>query len=240
MPNARNVRRYGIPTHAPSRFSPRLLYLHGFASGPQSSKAVRFAAHAAAQFGLEIERLDLRVPSFQHLRLSEMVRTVVGQIGEANERVVVMGSSLGGLTAAHVAAADPRVVALVLLAPAFRIAETWGNRLGPEGVRAWRESGWLEVDDHAHGGKARVDFGFMEELEQLTGSMPDVRVPTLIIHGTNDDVVPPRVSAELAEGLPHVRRIEVDDGHELRDSMDAWLPMVDSFLTPYFGPPRRI
>jgi len=185
-----------------------------------------------------VERLDLRVPSFEHLRLSEMVRAVVARIGQASERVVVMGSSLGGLTAAHVAAADPRVVGLVLLAPAFRIAETWEKRLGPEGFRAWEDSGWLTVDDHARGVPGRVDFGFMKELGALTVAVPDVRVPTLIIHGAKDDVVPPRVSQELREGRPFVRRIEVDDGHELRDTMDAWLPEVDAFLAPFFGPAR--
>lgn len=218
----------------------RLLYLHGFASSPESSKAVRFAKHAAERFEVDVERLDLRVPSFERLRLSEMVRVGIGRIGEPSERAVVVGSSLGGLTAAHMAVADPRVVGLVLLAPAFRIAETWEKRLGPADFRAWKESGWLEVDDHARGEKSRVDFGFIEELSALTTSLPDVRVPTLIIHGAKDDVVPPRASAELAFGRPHVHRLEVDDGHELRDTMAAWLVGVDAFLEPYFGHPRSI
>jgi hypothetical protein len=224
----------------PSRGGPesrgiRLLYLHGFASSPDSSKAVRFAEHASLRFSLEIERLDLRVPSFEHLRLSEMIRVVRERIGGRNERVVVMGSSLGGLTAAHVAAADPRVCGLVLLAPAFRIAQTWERRLGPE-LQAWKENGWREVDDHAKGGKSRVDFAFYEELNRMTRVLPEVRVPTLIIHGEKDDVVPPSASAELAEGRPHIQRLVVDDGHELR-AMEAWLPAVDHFLSPYFGPP---
>lgn len=218
----------------------RLLYLHGFASSPDSSKALRFALHAKERFGLDIERLDLRVPSFEHLRLSEMLRVVIDRIGGPSERVVVMGSSLGGLTAAHAAARDPRVIATVLLAPAFRIAETWEKRLGAEGFRAWESSGWLEVDDHARGGKARVDFGFMKELSTLTAALPDLRVPTLVVHGAQDDVVPPHVSAELADGRAFVRRVVVEDGHELRATMDGWLPEVDAFLRPYFGAPREV
>jgi len=213
----------------------RLLYLHGFASSPESSKAVRFAAHAQQRFGLHVERLDLRVPSFEHLRLSAMIEHVIDRIGSPHERVVVMGSSLGGLTAAHVAAADPRVIGTVLLAPAFRIAETWEKRLGADGFRAWEESGFLEVDDHANGKKALVDFGFMKELQTLTATLPDVRVPTLVVHGSKDDVVPPFVSEELAHQRPFVRRIVMNDGHELKETMDAWLPEVDDFLVPYFG-----
>ena len=239
MPNARNFDTYGPPSPgSPDRSRIRLLYLHGFASSPGSSKAVRFAEHAAGRFGLEVERLDLRVPSFEHLRLSEMVNTVRARIGDAGERVVVMGSSLGGLTAAHVAAADPRVCGLVLLAPAFRIAETWEKRLGPAGFRAWKETGWLAVDDHALGTKGRVDFGFIEELGRIAAALPDVRIPALVIHGAHDDVVPPSASEELTVGRPHIRRVVVDDGHELRSSIDLWLPLVDAFLEPYFGAAR--
>ena len=46
----------------------KILYLHGFASGPQSTKGVAFDKHFAAR-GRAIERLNLRVPSFEHLRL---------------------------------------------------------------------------------------------------------------------------------------------------------------------------
>ncbi|HEY1552736.1 MAG TPA: YqiA/YcfP family alpha/beta fold hydrolase, partial [Kofleriaceae bacterium] len=50
----------------------QILYLHGFASGPTSRKAAAFAEHFGKR-GIEIERLDLRVPSFEHLRLSAMI-----------------------------------------------------------------------------------------------------------------------------------------------------------------------
>ncbi|MBV9947209.1 MAG: alpha/beta fold hydrolase [Myxococcales bacterium] len=110
---------------------PRWLYLHGFASGPSSAKGTRLAEHYARR-DVRLERLDLRRPSMEHLRLSAMIAHVRDAIGDARDRAVVFGSSLGGLTAARVAEEDARVCALVLLAPAFRIAERWRARLGPE------------------------------------------------------------------------------------------------------------
>ena len=59
------------PTHA----GPRWLYLHGFASSPESAKARALAEHYAAR-GIDLERLDLRLPSFEHLRLSAIVEHV--------------------------------------------------------------------------------------------------------------------------------------------------------------------
>ena len=206
----------------------RHLYLHGFASGPDSKKGVAFAEHFAAR-GVPIERLDLRVPSFEHLRLSAMIDTVRAAIGGPGERAVVLGSSLGGLTAARVAERDPRVVALVLLAPAFQLAERWRATYGAA-FDDWRRTGWHEVLDHTTGRPARVDFGFVEEAAALDVGLPDVRVPTLILHGTADDVVPVEHSRRFAAGRPHVRLVELPDGHELIASLPTLLAETERFL----------
>jgi hypothetical protein len=111
---------------------PRWLYLHGLASSPQSTKAVAMAEHFGRR-GVTLQRLDLRVPSMEHLRLSQIMATVEAAIGGADDRALLFGSSLGGLAAARVAERDARVCALVLLAPAFRLFDRWRARLGAGG-----------------------------------------------------------------------------------------------------------
>ena len=206
----------------------RHLYLHGFASGPRSTKGLAFAEHFAAR-GVALERLDLRVPSFEHLRLSAMIEAARAAIGGAGDRAVVIGSSLGGLTAARLAERDPRVVALVLLAPAFRLVARWRELLGDD-FDAWRRTGWREVEDYTTHRPARVDFGFVEDAEAIDAGDPDVTVPTLILHGTRDDVVPIAHSRRFAAGRPHVELIELDDGHELVASLPRLLAETTRFL----------
>jgi len=208
----------------------KFLYLHGFASGPDSKKGVAISAHLATR-GISLERLNLRVPSFEHLRLSAMIDTTRAAIGSPDDRAVVMGSSLGGLTAARLAERDARVVALVLLAPAFQLVSRWRARIGEDEWRAWEERGWLEVDDYASGGRARVDFDFTNDVARIDSSpFPDVRVPTLIIHGTRDDVVSIDRSRDFAQGRPNVRLVPVDDGHELTASLDPITREIDAFF----------
>lgn len=224
---------------APLAVAPNWLYLHGFGSGPESAKGRALAAHFAAR-GQPIERLDLRIPSLEHLRLGQMIEHVRARIGTASDRAVVFGSSLGGLTAARVAQEDARVSALVLLAPAFRIAERWRERIGDEAWARWEKTGWLEVDDHATQTKARVDFGFVEEaarVDSKNGGWPDVRVPTLIVHGVHDDVVDIGLSREWARARRHVRLVEVDDGHELVRSIALIERESERHLAGYLGGP---
>jgi pimeloyl-ACP methyl ester carboxylesterase len=215
---------------------PRFLYLHGFASGPDSAKGVALAARFERR-GVHLERLNLRVPSLEHLRLSAMMQVVRDAIGDERDRAVLLGSSLGGLTACRVAERDPRVCALVLLAPALRGAERWRANMGEAAWRRWEESGWLEVTDFA-GERltSRVDFEFTRDLAAVDGvgdGWPDVRVPTLIVHGVRDDVVSVELSRAWARGKAWVRLVEVDDGHELVASLDRIGDEVDAFLRPF-------
>jgi pimeloyl-ACP methyl ester carboxylesterase len=207
----------------------RYLYLHGFASGPGSKKGVAFEEHFA-RLGIAIERLDLRVPSFEHLRLSAMIDTVRAAIGDASNAVLI-GSSLGGLTAARVAERDPRVSRLVLMAPAFHLAERWRVMLGAR-WDAWQRDGWLEVDDYTTGGKSRVDWGFVDELARIDAGEPDVRVPSLVFHGTGDPTVPVAHSRQFAATRRNVRVVELDDGHELVASLPTLLAESEAFLKP--------
>lgn len=204
----------------------RHLYLHGFASGPRSTKGIAFAKHYA-EHGITVECLNLRVPSFEHLRLSAMLDTVTAAIGGPDDRAIVFGSSLGGLTAARVAERDRRVVGLVLLAPAFQLVARWREL---EGFAEWKRSGWRTVHDYTTGTPARVDYGFVEDAAAIDVDFPEVRVPTLIMHGVHDDTVPIEHSRRFAEGRENVTLIELADDHQLIASIPRMLAESDRFL----------
>ena len=172
-----------------------ILYCHGFASGPQSTKGVAFDRYFSER-GHTVERLDLRVPSFEHLRLSKMIEVVQDRLHDGD---IVIGSSLGGLTAARVAERDPRVKAVILLAPAFQLVDRWREQLGSE-WDAWRDRGYRVVPDFATGGMSKIDFGFVEDVQAIDVGYPDVRVPALVMHGTGDAVVPVDRSRTFARG----------------------------------------
>ncbi len=216
---------------------PRFLYLHGFASGPSSYKGTALCNHYDMR-GVAVDRLNLRLPSFEHLRLSAMIAHTRAAIGREQDRAVLFGSSLGGLTACRVAEQDSRVSALVLLAPAFRVMERWRRRLGAESWEAWQKTGWLATEDHEEKRLSRVDFGFAVDAETVDsrgGGWPDVRVPVLIVHGRADAVVDIDLSRAWKRNKRHVRLVEVDDGHELTSSLETILREADAFLAPFLG-----
>jgi pimeloyl-ACP methyl ester carboxylesterase len=203
-----------------------VLYLHGFASGPSSSKAQYFRDHLE-RAGFPVSVPDLAAGDFEHL-------TITGQLGVI-ERLAgggplhLMGSSMGGYLAALYAARHPEVARLVLLAPAFGFLRRWPERLGAAGMEAWRRTGAIEVYHYGERRDRRLSYGLLEDAAQYE-DYPDFRQPALIFHGAQDDVVPARFPQEFSTGRSNVRLEVVDSGHDLLNVLDYILPKVLAFL----------
>lgn len=206
----------------------KVVYLHGFASGPGSSKARFFAGRLRAA-GHEVEIPDLARGDFERL-------TITGQLEEvaraaAGEPCLLMGSSMGGYLAALYAARHPEVAAVILMAPAFGFARRWAESLGSEKLAEWRRTGWLEVFHYAEQAPRRLSYALLEDGASYE-DYPDVRQPALVFHGRRDPVVPAAYSEEFATLHPNVSLVVFDSGHELTDALEPMWERVREFLTP--------
>ena len=205
---------------------PRVLYLHGFASGPGSQKAQYFRRQFAAK-GIEIEIPDLAGGDFEHL-------TISGQLGvieraAAAQALTLMGSSMGGYLAALYAARHPEVERVVLMAPAFGFARRWARTLGQETLAQWRSTGFLEMYHYGEKRPAKVSYKLIEDGERYE-DYPDFKQPALIFHGKKDDTVPAAYSEEFAAAHPNATLEVFDSDHELLDVLDRMWEQVRRFV----------
>jgi uncharacterized protein len=204
----------------------RVVYLHGFASGPQSAKARYFRALLEAA-GAQVDTPDLADGDFEHLTIASQL-AVIERVA-ASGPVSLIGSSLGGYLAALYAARHPTVRRLVLLAPAFGFAARWPERLGPAAVAAWRRTGTIEVFHYAENRNRKLGYQLLADGERFE-AYPDFTQPALIFHGTHDDSVPVRYSEEFAATHPNAVLEAVDDGHDLHGVLAYIGPKVVRFL----------
>ncbi|WP_204141217.1 YqiA/YcfP family alpha/beta fold hydrolase [Halomicronema sp. CCY15110] len=192
------------------------LYLHGFASGPQSAKA-QYLRQQFAQVGKTLHILDLNQGDFTHLTLSRQIEQAIAWIGD-RPQVSLIGSSFGGLTAGWIAE-QPQVSAqiqqLVLLAPAFQFLAQWLPRLGAETVAHWRETGRLAVYHYGQQQQVDLAYDFITDAQQYDEAMLQTALPTLIFHGRHDDVISIQASRDYAAHRPWVQLIELDSDHTL-------------------------
>jgi len=204
----------------------RILYLHGFASGPSSSKA-RYFRERLESAGIPVEIPDLAAGDFEHL-------TLTGQLGviercAAGGPVSLAGSSMGGYLAALYASRHLEVARVVLLAPAFDFARRWAEFLGPDQVSEWRRTGAMDVFHYGENRNRKLSYRLLEDAAQYE-PFPDFRQPALIFHGAHDDVVPAGYSFQFAAAHPNARLEVLNSGHELLDVLEHMGPKVVDFF----------
>jgi pimeloyl-ACP methyl ester carboxylesterase len=204
----------------------RYLYLHGFASGPQSRKALAFKA-ALANRGVEIDIPDLAAGRFDQLTISGQLDVIHHVLQGSAARLV--GSSLGGYLAALYAATHPEVDRLVLLAPAFDFRARWAQLAGPEKMRYWRETGCTEVFHYGDNGMRQLHYGFYEDALHYDPN-PAFTQPALIFHGVQDGTVPVEYSRAFSAAHPNATLREVDSDHELLNVLDNITAVAVPFL----------
>jgi pimeloyl-ACP methyl ester carboxylesterase len=122
---------------------------------------------------------------------------------EGVERAVVGGLSLGGYMSLAFHLAHPEMVRALMLfdtGPGYRndqAREGWNansyrraERFEQRGFEGWREGGEVRPTAHVHGpaGLAKAARGMLAQKDaRVITSLPEIRVPTLIVVGANDE-----------------------------------------------------
>ncbi len=100
----------------------RVLYFHGFASSPGSSKITSLRPLLAPD--VELITPDLNIPSFERLDWNGILDVAQQQLAAKPDAIA--GSSMGALVALSIATPS---TPLVLIAPALGIAARWLSKL---------------------------------------------------------------------------------------------------------------
>ena len=206
-----------------------ILYLHGFASGPQSAKASLMAAWARDQ-GIPFVAPDLNGAAFSTLTVKSQLDLAQQALLALPGPVVVVGSSLGGYLGSLLIERGAPIQGAVLMCPAFDFARRLARALGKEAVAQWRLNGVMPVYHHAEHALRDVGVAILEEAGNHT-AMPEMTVPCSIIHGIHDVEVPVELSRLYAHDNPTtVTLIEVEDDHTLLQNLPRVVAETQAML----------
>jgi len=204
----------------------RIVYLHGFASGPTSKKA-QFFRQRFTQLGIGLDIPDLADGNFERLTISGQLRGIAR--ASRGEPVTLIGSSMGGYLAALFAARHVEVEKVVLMAPAFCFSTRWPETLGHPTMVEWQRSGVLKVFHYGQERTVELGYRLIEDGRQYE-DYPRVQQPTLIFHGKNETNVPADLSVEFARRHPQARLHLMESDHELLNMLDDMWMETERFL----------
>lgn len=205
----------------------KYIYLHGFASSPQSVKAL-FYQMQFKEKGIELHIPDLNLADFSKLSFAQILETIICEF--ESEDVVLIGSSLGGLIALTLAERCPQVKRLILMAPALGINKLWSSIVGVENLKTWESTGQFPIYHYGYHRSINLHYEFIRELSELPDNEFISPLPTLIFHGVRDATIPAQFSRNYSATREYVCLNELDSDHSLEDKLEYMWQKVDTFL----------
>jgi pimeloyl-ACP methyl ester carboxylesterase len=200
----------------------RILYLHGFASSAQSSKAAFFASRLA-QAGVRLETPDFNQPDFSTLTITRMVGQVSDLIDSSSDSdISLIGSSLGGFVAIQTALRrSGRVDRMILLAPALDFGGNRMETLGDRGLAEWQRTNRLDVFHYGYGRIMPVQYELYADARRYDALNAHLEIPVQVFQGRRDTAVDPgTVEKWSLARAPQVELHMLDDDHQLLGSLD--------------------
>jgi carboxylesterase len=195
-----------------------VLCIHGFTGTPYE---VRFLGESLAARGMSVRGIALpghatRVQDLEPVGMSEWTEAVVAAFDEMAARyrsVAVVGQSMGGLLALHLATRRPVAAAASLAAPLWfdglsglvaRVTTRgplagrvrYLPKLGGSDVRAQDVK---RVNPSYRAFPVRALGQLIAFMDLVDDALPDVRVPLLVLHGEHDHTAPVGSAARIAE-----------------------------------------
>ncbi|MBD2299576.1 alpha/beta fold hydrolase [Nostoc sp. FACHB-87] len=189
------------------------IYLHGFASSPKSAKAQAMSDRFQT-IPIQLNIPDLNAGNFSQLTITRQINQVAALL-DNSEAVTLIGSSLGGLVSAHLAQQHKQVQRLILLAPAFGFLSHWLPKLGDEAMKRWQQEKYLMIYHYGEARSLPLSYDFVTDAQQYQEDILQRLVPTLILHGKQDEVIPITASRNFANSRPWVKLIELESDHAL-------------------------
>jgi len=208
--------------------APQFIYLHGFASGPNSKKAQFFKKRLKIH-GYDLHIPDLNVPSFTELSLTQMTQSVKNLIKKhQNNDWIILCSSLGAMVALRVAEYESRIKKIIMLAPAFGFCKRREALLGKKQLQKWETDGKISLFHHAYNKEVDISYSFMEEMEQTDEYTFDREMPIKIFHGAFDEIIPFEYVEKFTKNHKYSEYHLLESDHSLFNKLDwVWRDLIN-------------
>lgn len=197
-------------------FRKAVLIIHGFAGGTYDQE--RLANYLERHAKLDVYSFTLpghEKRTFKTAKYQEWIKAseemIDSLIKDGYRSIYLIGHSMGGVIATYLSSKYPQVKKLVLAAPAFNYLVVEGESSTMDKFKSGINMVINNDRDEVFTRFLKLPITSFSEFTKLVDkykdSYKDVNVPTLILQGDKDTLVPIKSSMELYENLPVKEKI---------------------------------
>ncbi len=225
-----------------NRDKPIILLCHGFASNKDGRTNLHLEK-ILNQESLSTFRFDFfghgeSEGNIEELTVSEAVDDIQNAVFHLREsgykKIALYGSSFGGMASLIAASRVKEFFLLALKSPVSNYKDLILRLYKKEEIKEWEENGYLELKG-IEGRKIKIKYFFFQDACQNNGykAAKKVSIPTLIVHGDRDEMVPLYQSLKIASILKNCR-LEVingaDHGYSEPEHFEKMVGLISSFI----------
>ena len=164
---------------------------------------------------------DLNQNDFTRLTLTRQLQQAEALLEDTPTTLI--GSSFGGLAGVWLGDRHPQIDRLILLAPAFQFLDHWLPKLGDDTLQQWQKQGYISVYHYSEQRELSLHYEFVTDAKTYDPQTLTRRIPTLILHGIHDEVIPITASREFVASRPWIHLQELESDHALSNVLpDIW------------------
>jgi len=235
------------PTEGPD--APAVVLVHGLGSSKDSTTN-QMLETVLLEKGISVFRFDMfghgeSDGDFADLTHTKVVEDTIAALTYVKfreySRIGLVGSSFGGFASVRAAARSDIPQFLALKSPVVTdISRIFGILFG-DMMAEWENKGYIEYIS-PQGDQKRLNYTFYQDAIRYKGYefAREIEIPTFIVHGDGDEIVPFDQSTGLAEALPNANLAAIPDAdHRYTKPSDFkyMIELISDFVIRQFKNP---
>jgi uncharacterized protein len=187
---------------------PVIVLAHGFStsknSGTYTTLAEKLAKHDISTFRFDFFGHGESEGKFENITISEAVDDILHAIKYLKTqkyiKIGLMGSSFGGISSIIAASKTNDLYLLALKSPVSNYLEKEIETKSEEELEDWKTKGY-RIYVSGDGRESKLNYSFFEDFRNNDGykAAPKIKIPTLIVHGDKDEIVPYKQSVKTCK-----------------------------------------
>lgn len=246
--NSQGTRLCGIlsnPTNDQKK--PIIILCHGFSTSKDGRTYVRLEEmlndREISTFRFDFYAHGESEGNFEEITTSEAVDDVRNAIKFLKKseytKIGLVGSSFGGLASILTASQSDDLYLLALKSPVSDYKSMAHTRHSEQEINDWKTKGYIDLDS-VNEERRRLNYSFYEDAEKVDAyeEARKIKIPTLIVHGDEDETVPIEQSIKTARLIENCR-LEIirgcDHVYSNPEHFEKLLNLVSGFIVENSG-----